>query len=214
MADLRNIIDTSQTREKRYNFICVLVNLKPDDRVLDVGCGVGNSFENYNKENEIVGLDIDPKQKIFQENFRYVQGDGADLSVFKDKEFDVALSIGVLEHIFPYEKLEMMTKEIQRVAKSYVVGVPHMYTPIEQHYQLPYWQLYPHNFKSFLIKHFSIGCYEKNPNGEYFKLNYFKKNEWLGLFPGAQIASFRGHMGLFWSFFIYKKDRIIDDVGR
>ena len=204
MGNLRDVIDTSETRKRRYNLICDLANLKPSHRVLDVGCGVGNSFEVYNKENEIVGLDLDSRQKIFQDNFRYVQGDGEDMGVFNDQEFDIVICIGVLEHIFPFRKLMKMSSEIQRVGKAYVVGVPHMYTPIEQHYQMPYWQLYPDNFKSFLIKHFSIGCYQKNPKGEYFKLNYFKKNEWLKLFPEAKIASFRGHYGLLWSFFIYK----------
>ncbi|MHA1987959.1 MAG: class I SAM-dependent methyltransferase [Promethearchaeota archaeon] len=206
MSNFRTLVDTTESRRKRYNYICKLVDLKPQHRVLDVGCGIGNSFEIYNKENEIIGLDLYPEQKIFQDNFQYIQGNGKDMSIFQDKEFDVVVCIGVLEHVFPFKTLKKMTIEIQRIGMAYIVGVPHMYTPIEQHYQLPYWQLYPDDFKSFLIKHFSIGCYEKNPEGEFFKLNYFKKNKWLSLFPGASVGSYRYLFGLFWSFFIYKKD--------
>lgn len=193
-----------KARERRYQKICQLVNLQPNHKVLDLGCGEGLSFVAFNKTNKIVGLDIDQKQRIKQPNFSYVQGDGEKMG-FKNKEFDLVVCIGVLEHIFHFGKLKRMAREIQRVGKSYVIVVPHLYTIVEPHYQLPFWQFYPDSFKSFLIKHFNIGWYPKNSQGKWEKLNYLTKEKWLSLFPQASIISYNHILGLIWDYIIFKK---------
>ena len=201
--NLRRYINPTRSRERRYRKICELVDLRPEHRVLDVGCGSGNSFEAFNDRNQIVDLDIYPEQTVFQGNFRYVVGNGADMSSFGDKEFDVVVCIGVLEHISPFEKLERMAKEIQRVGKAYVLVVPHYFTPIEPHYQLPLWQFYSDRFKSFLTRHFSMGSYKRNPSGEFRQLNYFRKEKWLSLFPGASVASYNHIWFLIRDYIVY-----------
>lgn len=181
-----------------------LVGLKPRHRVLHAGCGHGYSFESYNDENEVVGLDIFPPSEcdIHRENFRYVQGFGEDMHTFRDKEFDLVVNVGTLEHIRPYEKLQAFAKEISRVGKGYVVIVPHMYTPIEPHYQLPFWQLYPMWFKKFLSRHFSIGNY---PKGEFEDLMFFNKKGWKKLFPDAQIYDYNHiRFGIVRNYIIYR----------
>jgi len=189
MFNFRKFINPLQARKRRYQKICELVNLKPTDRILDIGCGEGLSFEKFNKKNKIVGLDTNKKPRIFQKNFKYIKGDCSNLP-FKNKEFDLVVCIGVLEHIFPFKKLKKAIKEIQRVGKSYVVVIPHMYTIIEPHYQLPFWQLYPDKLKSFLTKHFNITWYKKSSKGIFEKLNYFNKEKWLSLFPNTSITSY------------------------
>lgn len=202
MINFRKFINPVQARKKRYEKICQLISLNPEDKVLDLGCGEGLSFARFNKKNKITGLDIFPASKIRQKNFQYFQGDISDLGGFADKEFDLVVCIGVLEHIFPWQKLKKAALEIQRVAKKYAVIVPHFYTVIEPHYQLPFWQFYPHEFKSFLIKNFNIGWYKKNKQGRFEKLNYFKKQKWLDLFPHASIISYNHISGLIWNFII------------
>ena len=181
-----------------------MLNLTLSDKILDVGCGDGLSFEDFNKRNNIIGLDIHPNQKIFQNNFRYIQGDGSKLP-FKKNEFDIVINIGVLEHIHPFKKLEKFAKEIQRVGKKYAIIVPHYYTFLEPHFQLPLWQFYPHKLKSFLIKHFNLGSQKRDKRGQYQKLNYLKKEEWGKLFPEAKIISYN-HIwgGLIKNYIIYK----------
>lgn len=205
MANLRRIVNPAEARRKRYERLCALVGLKPGHRVLDVGCGDGKSFEDFNTGNEIVGLDLYQDPKILRDNFSYIRGDGADMSAFGDREFDVVVCIGVLEHVFPFERLRCMAREIARVGKGYAVVVPHTYTVIEPHYQLPFWQLYPDGLKSFLIKRFSIGWYERNPAGEFTPLNYFRRREWQELFPGGSIVS-HNHIGpgLIRNYIIYR----------
>jgi len=206
MINFRKFINPIQARKKRYEKICQLVDLKPNHKILDIGCGEGLSFEMFNKTNKIIGLDTNEKPRIFQKNFKYIKGNCVNLSFFKNKEFDLVVCIGVLEHVFPFKKLKRAVKEIQRVGKSYVVVVPHMYTIIEPHYQLPFWQLYPNKLKSFLIKHFAITWYKKSPKGRFTKLNYFKKEKWLSLFPGALITSYNHILfGLIRNYIIFKK---------
>ena len=206
MINFRKYINPVLARKRRYEEICQLVGLNPTDKILNVGCGEGLSFEAFNKKNKIIGLDTFARKKIFQGNFSYLQGDASDMSVFKDRQFDLVICIGVLEHIFPFNKLKRAVNEIQRVGKSYVIIIPHFYTPLEPHYQLPFWQLYPESLKSFLIKHFSIGYIKKNSQGEFEKLNYFKKEKWHSLFPGSSIVS-HNHIlgGVIKNYIIYKK---------
>lgn len=204
--NFRGLVNTPRARERRYRKICQLVGLTAQHSVLDVGCGNGDSFEAFNGENQIVGLDIYPEQRIFQANFRYLQGDGADMGCFRDKEFDVVVCIGVLEHIFPFEKLERMAKEMQRVGKAYAVVIPHYFTPIEPHYQMPLWQFYPNAVKSLLARHFSMGSYRRNPSGQIRPLNYFTKARWLSLFdPGASVLSYNHISWLVRDFIVYAR---------
>ncbi|MBU4204847.1 class I SAM-dependent methyltransferase [Patescibacteria group bacterium] len=137
--NIRSYISTENNRLKRYKKIKKLLNIKISDKILDIGCGKKDkSFTWFNNENKIVGLDIVESCEIVKDNFRYIKGDGANLP-FKDKEFDVAISIGVLEHIHPKEKFIKMLKEIERVGKKYAIVVPHRYCFIEPHFNLPFW---------------------------------------------------------------------------
>jgi ubiquinone/menaquinone biosynthesis C-methylase UbiE len=190
MFNFRKHIHPVWAKKRRYKTICKLIRLKPTDRILDVGCGEGYSFEAFNEKNKIVGLDIFIKPKIFQKNFSYIQGNAVNMSCFKNKQFDLVVCIGLLEHIISLEKLKMAAKEIQRVGKRYVAVIPHFYTPLEPHYQMPFWQHYPDDFKSFLIRHFSIGYFKKNSRGKFTKLNYFRKEKWQSLFPDSRVVSY------------------------
>ncbi len=206
MINFREYINPVGARKRRYEKIRHLAGLKPTHKILNVGCGEGLSLEAFNKKNKIVGLDIFAKPKIFQKNFSYVQGDAAKMSFFKDKEFDLVVCIGMVEHILPFKKLKRVAREIQRVGKGYVIVVPHFYTPLEPHYQLPFWQHYPKGLKSFLIKHFSIGYFKKNSQGKFTKLNYFKKKKWYSLFPSSTIISYNHILGgLVKNYIIFKK---------
>lgn len=204
--------DTRRARQGRYERVCHLVGLKPHHRVLDVGCGNGDSFEAFNQENEIVGLDLYPEQRIFQDNFRYVQGDAVDMSRFADGEFDVVVAIGLLEHIFPFDKLESVAREIQRVGKSYALVIPHMWTIIEPHHKLPFWQLYPDLLKSFLVSRFSISGYPRSREGQFRKLNYFSRAKWLELLPNSSIVSHNHISWLVRNFIVYGTSRQEDAV--
>lgn len=193
-------------RERRYRHICELVKLQPEHTVLDVGCGSGRSFETFNHVNPITGVDLHTDPPFSQGNFRYICGDGADLSRFRNSEFDVAFCVGVLEHVFPRSKLERVADEIRRVGKSYAIVVPHTFTLVEPHHQLPFWQFYPDQLKSFLARRVSISSYPKNPQGEFRQLNYLPRDQWQALFPDAMIVAYN-HVrpGLVWDYIFFRR---------
>ena len=117
-------------------------------RMLDVGCSIGKDFVTLLKgreDVEIFGLDL-KDYGLRQKNFHMIVGN-ADHIPFPDLHFDITVSIGVLEHIRPIEKLAKVTKEIVRVSKSYVVIVPSLSTIIEPHVSLFFWQLRDSNRK-------------------------------------------------------------------
>lgn len=204
--NFKRFVDTTPARRRRYQLVCRLVGLRPEHRVLDVGCGYGNSFEAFNEENVIVGVDLYPNQRICKENFRYVMADAESLDDFADKAFDVVVCIGVLEHIQPLEKLRKVAHEIQRVGRAYVVVVPHFFTLIEPHNQLPLWQFYPNRLKSSIRRRLSVGSYQKDPGGEIPALNYLPKEAWLSLFPRAEAVA-HAHLwfGLIQDYILFRR---------
>jgi SAM-dependent methyltransferase len=117
-------------------------------RLLDVGCATGKDFVGFMKEREdleIVGIDL-KDYGLRQPNFRMVVADAVDIP-FPDRYFDIAVSVGVLEHIRPIEKLARVVQEIDRVSKSYAVIVPSISTFIEPHIARFFWQLRNRNKK-------------------------------------------------------------------
>jgi ubiquinone/menaquinone biosynthesis C-methylase UbiE len=201
LGNVRRFFNTTNAKWRRYRKFTELVGLEPHHKVIHIGCGHGYSFERYNSENDVVGVDLMPSTDINRKRFSYVQADGDNLAMFEYKEFDLSISIGTLEHIHPYSKLEKM----RRVARGYVVIIPHYWTLIEPHYQMPLWQFYPHFLKKFLYSHFNVGNYYKDPSGDYEHLNYYRKSTWQELFPDAQIYDYN-HVGLgiIKNFIIYK----------
>jgi SAM-dependent methyltransferase len=149
--NLRSIVDTSELKRQRYLRLTREVDLRPGDRIIELGCGAGTrSIAAWNHENEIVGIDlVKPAMVgIEQPNFVYRRADAADLSAFADGSFDVALSIGMLEHIVPNDRLALVIREARRVARRYAFVVPHRYAFIEPHYQLPLFPIWPDGLRS------------------------------------------------------------------
>ena len=133
-------------RKHRINQALSRITIKPEMKVIDIGCGIdGRSFENYIPTNwEIIGIDLkDPKKiKHTYPNFTYIQQNAQDLSQFKDNQFDLAVSIGLLEHVIEEKAFRRTVSEIRRVAKQHIVTVPARVGWIEPHYGFPFFPLY------------------------------------------------------------------------
>src|SRR2546428_12673245 len=207
-AEFRKSPYSRKARERRYRRICQLVGVRPHDRVLDVGCGRGSSVEDFNRENEIVGLDIDPVQRIFQDNFRFVRGDAAFMGSFKDGEFDVVVCIGVLPRVTPYASLRRAAGEIARVGKAFAVVVPHMFTFVDPYSHLPLWQFSPRNLRTFLRRRDSSVSQEisETSSAEEERLFYLRARDWQALFPESTVVSHRYMtIGIIGDLIIYKR---------
>ena len=118
--------------------------LKPGDKVLDVGCGKG--FLLHDLMQAVPGLKcsgIDISKYAIEhskEEIRpYLQAGHASELPFKDKEFDLVISLNTLHNLYNFE-LDKALREIERVAKKKYIVVE-SYRNEEEKANLLYWQL-------------------------------------------------------------------------
>jgi len=133
-------------------------------KVLEIGVDYGVDFMSMATENsalELYGMDLSPRQGNL--DYEHIQGDAEQLE-FPDKYFDVIVSVGVLEHIQPIEKLSTAISEINRASKSYCNIVPAVSTLFEPHMASFGWQLRDRN--------------KKSPHSQ-GSLNYFSDEAWM-----------------------------------
>jgi 2-polyprenyl-3-methyl-5-hydroxy-6-metoxy-1,4-benzoquinol methylase len=171
-------------RTQRYELFERLCNLRPDDRILDVGAGWGAALERFNTVNPIVALDLNPIESdwLAAPNVTVVQGDATNLP-FGDAEFDVAFSNSVIEHV-PHELQPAFASEVRRVATRYFVQTPNRYFPIEPHYQLPLFQFLPEGTRRALNRRFTLGWQAK---GQWEQIDLLSSTDLRRLFPDAEI---------------------------
>jgi ubiquinone/menaquinone biosynthesis C-methylase UbiE len=165
-------------KRRRVDVIIKLMESKllNSGRILEIGCANGQDFVRLfrgRSDLEIYGMDLEDYH-IQQDNFTLIQGDAEQIN-YPDKYFDVTVSIGVLEHIQPIEKLCRVISEIDRVSKSYCIIVPSIGTILEPHTAKIFWQIRDHNKKAIP-----------------YAVNYFSDEAWLQFmgFHGASVHSF------------------------
>jgi hypothetical protein len=171
-------------RESRYRFFLETCDVRPSDRIVDVGAGWGAALERFNDTNPIVAVDLSPQPSEWTSspNVTLVQGDGTNLE-FADAEFDVAFSNSVIEHIPPALQ-QRFADEISRVAHRYFVQTPNRYFPIEPHYQFPLFQFLPRRVRQALNRRFTLGWQAK---GEWEEITLLSAGALRRLFPDAEI---------------------------
>ena len=115
-----------------------LLNLSPDDWVLDLGCGEGRHVHGVHMENKanVVGLDIDlPSLKkaiegveFLEENpnnaTSFIAGSAYQLP-FDDNTFDAIVCSEVLEHLDRYEDVLLEIRRVLKPDGRLCLSVPH-----------------------------------------------------------------------------------------
>ncbi|MFB6081959.1 MAG: class I SAM-dependent methyltransferase [Halanaeroarchaeum sp.] len=114
-----------RTRDEYFSHL----ELREDDRILDVGCGTGESLRRVaGAERDLHGVDLSPEQLHFARgkpalsSARLTLGDATRLP-YRDDAFDVVMSVGS----FPYvPDLDAALSEAYRVSRAdgrlFVVG--------------------------------------------------------------------------------------------
>jgi hypothetical protein len=171
-------------REQRYRLFEQLLDLRPEDRILDVGAGWGAALERFNTVNPIVAVDLklDTTQWLGSPNVTAMQADGTNLP-FADREFDVGFSNSVIEHV-PKRLQPAFAAEMGRVARRYYVQTPNRYFPIEPHYQLPFFQFLPERARKALNRRFNLGWQAR---GQWEEITLLGARDLRRLFPDAEI---------------------------
>lgn len=150
-------------------------------------------------------------------NLRTLSGDATDLSDYGNKEFDVAFSNSVIEHLFTRENQARMAAEVDRIAKAYWVQTPDFWFPIEPHFHVPGWQWLPRNTRVALIQRRRCGWRGPCPDLELARaavdeVRLMTVSEMRNLFSGGEIWQER-FCGLSKSIVAYSGfGRTIEDV--
>jgi hypothetical protein len=101
---------------------------------------------------------------VKNEGFKSVCGDARNMKQFADKEFDIAFSNSVIEHVGDFNDQASMASEMKRVAKKIFLQTPNRYFPIEPHFLFPFFQFLPIHIKLLLVMRFDLGWYKKTTN--------------------------------------------------
>ncbi|HJN57152.1 MAG TPA: methyltransferase domain-containing protein, partial [Candidatus Woesearchaeota archaeon] len=117
---VRNITDS---RNQNLNIIKKELNAAPNEKVLDIGCGLGNL--NRATDGSYTGIDLNKsfinfaKKNYANKNKNFIVMDVTKLS-FKNKSFDKSMFISMLHH-FSDEENEKILREASRVTKKYMI---------------------------------------------------------------------------------------------
>jgi SAM-dependent methyltransferase len=161
---------STRLRRARFDRVEEVLDLQPNDKVLEVGCARGIDFAQFALRKYLyTGVDTADVDRICDFEFRRL--DARHLP-WPDRHFDAVVSIGVLEHIQPMNVLCEVTSEIRRVGKRFCNIVPSSGTWMEPHT----WSLFWH----------ARDRRKKRPCE--FELNYFSDEAWLQ-FPGFEKAN-------------------------
>ncbi len=171
-------------RRARAEFFLSKVRIFPGMSVLDIGCGIdGNSLEAVLPPSvTVVGIDLlDPDRvQIRRPGFTYYQQDAEDLSRFADQQFDLAVSVGMMEHICDPAKLKRIAAEMRRVSKQSLIVVPWKYAWIEPHFKFPFFQLLPWTLQLAVTRAFNCNDLRKAAqNPEAFRTHFNQTYQWL-----------------------------------
>lgn len=120
-------------------------DLKPGDRLLDVGCGKGFLLYDFTQVLpgiEVSGIDI---SKYAIENAKeevkpFLQVCHARELPFEDHSFDLVFSINTLHNLYCYE-LDKAIREVERVGRKHKYICVESYRTEEEKVNLLYWQV-------------------------------------------------------------------------
>jgi SAM-dependent methyltransferase len=164
-----------RARERRHSLYRRAMAPKPDDRILDVGCGTAG-LAGFEPDADITGLDAANRPDY--PGRRFVRGDARALP-FESGSFEIAYSNSLVEHLDPADR-QRFADEIRRVAGRYWIQTPNRYFPIEPHVLLPGFQFLAEPARRRLWR---LGM----PRTPYEQIELLSAAELRRLFPGAVI---------------------------
>lgn len=102
-----------EEQQEKINIIMQHIKIKPEYKLLDVGCGTGFYLDNFNCK--VIG--IDPSKKLLEQykGKQKVLEMSAESLDFNDNEFDIVTSFTAIQNFL---NIEQGLKEIKRVGKN------------------------------------------------------------------------------------------------
>jgi hypothetical protein len=123
----------TRARVRRHGAFFARTGVQPGMRVVDVGCG-SLGLRALEPDLDITGVDLADRPDY---PGPFVRADATERLPFADREFDLAYSSSVIEHV-PPERRAAFAAEVRRVARGWFVQTPARSFPIEPHALLPF----------------------------------------------------------------------------
>lgn len=133
-------------RTKMFSKFMEAMKPQPNHTVLDVGVTSDDQHPESNyfekmypyKENVVcVGTEDGAHLEEKYPRIKFIKVYSGKPLPFNDKEFDIAFSNAVIEHVGNAEAQRAFVKEIMRVSKQFFITTPNSWFPIEFHTALP-----------------------------------------------------------------------------
>jgi protein-L-isoaspartate(D-aspartate) O-methyltransferase len=120
-------------------------NLKPGDKILDIGCGKGFLLYEFTKAVpgiEIAGIDISEYaiENSKEEVREYLKPGLAQNLPFEENSFDFVFTLGTFHNLY-IQDLKKAVKHVERVSKGKSYIMVESYKTEEEKANLLYWQL-------------------------------------------------------------------------
>jgi hypothetical protein len=124
------------------------------------------------------------------EIFHYFEGDGCSLCNFSDKQFHIAHSNSVIEHVGDNINRKKIASEMKRVSERFYVQTPNFWFPFEPHFLVLFFHWLPKTVRIKLVQHFKLGWFpkakDKRQATEFVdECNLLSKKTLIKLFPRA-----------------------------
>jgi hypothetical protein len=183
-------------RERRFRlFDSLVARLEPPVSILDVG-GTVEFWERRGwagrPDVSITLLNLG-EQEQRHPNVRSLVGDATDLSDFADRQFDVAFSNSVIEHLYTLDAQTRMAREMRRVAPAHWVQTPNFWFPVEPHFLVPAWHWLPEDARVAILTRRGVGWAGRCEDPEFARSivrqhRLMRRRELRHLFPTSSIV--------------------------
>ncbi|NLN94608.1 MAG: class I SAM-dependent methyltransferase [Bacteroidales bacterium] len=185
----------NKLRRKRFSlFLNLIKDLPKPIQIIDVG-GTELFWEQMgfsgNPDIEITLLNL-KSEPVKNPNIKSISGDARDMKQFAEKEFDIAFSNSVIEHVGDFNDQGRMAAEMKRIARGIFLQTPNYYFPVEPHFLFPFFQFMPLWLKTRLLMNFNLGWHTRISDKEKAReicrtIRLLKKSELKKLFPESEI---------------------------
>ena len=189
-----------QTRKKMYSMFNEVIKPAPSHKVLDIGVTSDDQYPESNyfekmypyKDNIVcVGTEDGSFLEEKYPGIRYIKVYAGDPLPFVDKEFDIAFSNAVIEHVGGLREQAAFVREIIRVSKSFFITTPNRWFPVEFHTAIPLLHWLPKPLHRRILQSIGELYWSKEEN-----LNILSMKEFSSLFPG-EVRIVRNSVSLF-----------------
>jgi SAM-dependent methyltransferase len=193
-----------QVRRKTFDYFMATMHPTDNSRILDIGVTSdstyreSNFFEKfYPHTSQIVCVGTENGAHLEKEyaGLRFIQVKSNEPLPFTDREFDIAFSNAVIEHVGNQEEQERFIQEACRVAKRVFITTPNRWFPIEHHTSVPLLHYLPKALYRSILARTPLRYWSHEQN-----LNTLTLNEFKARFPSGHPVRVE-YIGVGWSFF-------------